>query len=76
MNQDYNIIKSRLSWLKFHDVKLEITTKTGKVVTGFVRKFDEQSALIDEVGFKNKNDFLTVNYSSIESFRNIESVTC
>ncbi|PHM69570.1 hypothetical protein [Xenorhabdus sp. KJ12.1] len=71
MNDDYEIIKSRLSWLKYNGVKLEITTNTGNVISGFVRKFDNQSALIDTIGKNDRNDFKTVNYSAIESFHNM-----
>ncbi|KMJ45159.1 hypothetical protein AB204_10720 [Xenorhabdus khoisanae] len=71
MNDDYEIIKSRLSWLKYNGVKLEITTNTGKVISGFVRKFDNQSALIDTIGMNDRNDFKIVNYSAIESFHNV-----
>ncbi|MDC9583073.1 RNA chaperone Hfq [Xenorhabdus sp. PR6a] len=76
MNHDYEIIKSRLSWLKFNNVPIEIVTNSGNKISGFVRKFDDLSVLVDEAGHNDLNTFKTVNYSSIESVQNLHASAC
>ncbi|MGJ0629494.1 hypothetical protein [Xenorhabdus bovienii] len=70
MSGKYSITKSRLSWLKSNNVALEIMTKNGHLISGLVKKFDDESMLVDVKGEDNRNDFQTVFYGSIESFCN------
>nr|WP_181374666.1 RNA chaperone Hfq [Pectobacterium carotovorum]AKG47498.1 hypothetical protein pA_00058 [Pectobacterium carotovorum] len=71
MKEDYEILKSRLSWLKIHKTPVEIVTKTGNVFTGLIRKFDNQCLLLDESGDNDRATFKMVAYSAIESTKTV-----
>ncbi|MEW2741543.1 hypothetical protein ABZ131_20495 [Providencia rettgeri] len=73
MTDDFAILKSLLSWLKIHQVPIEIVTKTGNVLNGIVRKFDNHCLLLDELGDNDRNAFKMVAYSAIESTKNTQS---
>ncbi|GAA0353151.1 RNA chaperone Hfq [Morganella psychrotolerans] len=72
--EEYGIIKSRLSFLKFNNLPLQIITGSGDKVSGFVKKFDSHSVLMDESGNNDRNTFKAINYSSIESIKNIPAL--
>lgn len=74
MKNDYEILKSLLSWLKFHQIPIEIVTTTGNFVRGYIRKFDDCSLLLDESGTNVRSEFKTINYSAIESVKNSDPI--